>query len=86
MNDRDRPNRFDLEDKGAAVGRGVLEATNGDMGEAIRRLAAALAYLTSPSKECREMAKRRVKQWAEDGRDVSLEAHLKIVSQTKLID
>lgn len=59
--------RDQLDLKSQDLMRGILTSTEGDLGEAVRRLAAALAWLTSPKKEHRDQAKSRVREWVKVG-------------------
>lgn len=74
-NERSKPmNTADLAQltaKGDTLRRGVLSTVDGDINEALRRMSNALAFLTCPSADYRNLAKRRVKQWQKAGEGIS---------------
>jgi hypothetical protein len=56
-----------LEQKGEALMRGLLQDCGGDVMDAIKRLALAMAWLTSTHAKHREIAKSRVRDWVKAG-------------------
>ena len=56
-----------LEQKGEALMQGLLLDCGGDIMAAIKRLSLAMAWLTSPSKAHRDIAKQRVREWVKAG-------------------
>lgn len=73
FNESARLARDQLDLKGQTVMRGVLEACEGDIHEALRRLAVAIAWLTSPRADARAKAKARVREWLKAGDAISQE-------------